>query len=311
MALLPDFISPTVQAIYDRSERKAKDWRRPHLGASVIGRKCERHLWYLFHWASKPTKDGRVIRLLARGDKEDARLARDLKAIGVNLITRDPETGKQFRVEFGPHTGGSMDGHGTGFPEAPNTDQLYECKTASGKNFEAARSQGIAKWKPEYWAQVQTYMWKRKLTRTALFVVNKETDEIHQERIEFDPKVGPAMEAKGARIVQSPEPLSRISDNPTWWECKFCDHAPHCQLGELAVLQRNCRTCLSATARPDGTWHCDLKDKLLTVPAQKRGCKDHRFIPRMLTGLEQVDVEGRDVKYNRDGVEFVDQGQPL
>lgn len=306
MVLLPELISPTVQAIYDRYEEKAKDWRRPHLGASVIGRSCARSIWYLFRWAAKPEKSGRIVALLGRGDREETRIARDLRGIGVELKNR--EHGKQIRISFGPHTGGSLDGEVLGFREAPATWHVFECKTSNSKNFSTIKSGGVKKAKPEHWAQMQIYMKARGRTRAGYFVVNKDTDEIYMERVELDQPAALALEAKAEMTVFAKEPLTRISESPSWWECKFCDHLSHCQLGQLGALQRNCRTCLSSTPMRDGTWRCDLKSKTLTVGAQKKGCKEHRFIPAMMTGLVPKAAVGRDVTYDSG---LVDQGQKL
>jgi len=306
MALLPEVIPPTVMAIYDHYERKAADWRRAHLGASVVGRSCLRHVWYLFRWASKPERSGRMEALLARGSSEELRLVKDLRAIGTPVVNR------QAKITFGPHTGGSIDGELVGMIEASATAHLFECKTANVKNFARIKKEGVEKAKPEHYAQMQVYMHARNLARAAYFVVCKDTDEIYLERIPYDARAALALVAKAELVVKASEPLSRISESPTWYECVYCDHRSHCQLGEIGKLARNCRTCLSSTPMPDGTWRCDLKNKTLSVAAQKKGCKEHRFIPKMLTGYDAHSAEGRDVMYYSDsGHALTDRGQVL
>ena len=43
--------------------RDEEDAFRSHLGASLIGRECARELWYSFRWTTKPSFEGRMIRL--------------------------------------------------------------------------------------------------------------------------------------------------------------------------------------------------------------------------------------------------------
>ena len=46
MAELPDLTLPTVEKIYQSYVEHQGDWRRNHLGASLIGKGCERALWW-------------------------------------------------------------------------------------------------------------------------------------------------------------------------------------------------------------------------------------------------------------------------
>jgi hypothetical protein len=87
-----------------------------------------------------------------------------------------------------------------------------------------------------------------------------------------------------------------VSDDPTWHECKFCDHAELCHL--YATPLANCRTCIHATARPDGVWHCARHDKGLTEDEQRVGCDEHRMLPDLLRNwADQVDAGAEGVWY--------------
>ena len=44
---------------------------RTHLGASVIGRECGREVWLMFRWALDRSWGGRMLRLFARGKREE------------------------------------------------------------------------------------------------------------------------------------------------------------------------------------------------------------------------------------------------
>ena len=71
MAPLPPRASPTVEAILAAYEAEAGDGFREHLGASVIGRECDRALWYEFRWITRAAQGGRMLRLFETGRLEE------------------------------------------------------------------------------------------------------------------------------------------------------------------------------------------------------------------------------------------------
>ena len=136
MAALPPPPAATVAAIYAAYEATRGDGFRDHLGASLIGKPCERALWYDFRWITPATFPGRILRLFETGQLEEARLVRNLRATGATVLDVDPETGRQFRVEaVGGHFGGSLDAVAIGLIEAPKTWHVVEFKTHSARSF--------------------------------------------------------------------------------------------------------------------------------------------------------------------------------
>ena len=73
MVKLPPAPTPTVDAIMASYEDAQGDGFREHLGASLIGKSCERALWYDFRWATRSRHDGRILRLHGRviGDRDE------------------------------------------------------------------------------------------------------------------------------------------------------------------------------------------------------------------------------------------------
>ena len=61
----------TLAAIEAAVLRQAEDGLRAHLGASLIGRSCERALWYGFRWSKRAAHEPRILRLFARGQREE------------------------------------------------------------------------------------------------------------------------------------------------------------------------------------------------------------------------------------------------
>ena len=90
MAPLPPPPTPTLDAIYAAYVAEADDGFRDHLGASIIGKDCERALWYDFRWVTRRGFSGRMLRLFDTGKREEDRLVRDLRRTGATVLDADP-----------------------------------------------------------------------------------------------------------------------------------------------------------------------------------------------------------------------------
>jgi CRISPR/Cas system-associated exonuclease Cas4 (RecB family) len=280
---------------------------RPHLGASIIGRECEREIWYKFRWIDREVFDGRKLRLFETGHLEEPRLIANLKAIGVDVRDRDP-SGAQYRIDaVGGHFGGSMDGVAVGVPEAPKTWHVCEFKTASEKSFKEIKAKGVKIAKPEHYAQMTVYMGFTALDRAIYIVKNKNTDELHVERVEFDADLFKRLVDKATRIIQAKEPPVRLSQDPTFWKCKSCPFYQHCH--NTAVPLPTCRSCAHATPELAGhqRWSCAKWNADIPAQHQESGCGEHRFIPALLEKLgEPVDAKDDEVAYRKaNGTVFV------
>src|SRR5262245_59715052 len=136
MVALPSPSTPTLSAIYAAYEAGRDDGFREDLGASLIGKSCERALWYDFRWTTPARFPGRILRLFESGQLEEARLVRNLRATGATVLDLDPQTGRQWQVTaHGGHFGGTIDAVAIGLKEAPKTWHVDEFKTHSAKSF--------------------------------------------------------------------------------------------------------------------------------------------------------------------------------
>jgi hypothetical protein len=285
MALLPERQeSPTVTAIYAAWEQTRNEPPRAYLGGSVIGRECERQLWYGFRWATGGEHfEGRMLRLFDRGQREEAAFVADLRSIGCSVYDIDPATGRQFtfKAVYG-HVGGSMDAAILGVPDAPKTYHVGEFKTHNARSFATLSKDGVHNAKPEHFAQMQLYMRWSTLTRALYLAVNKDNDELYAERIHFDEKAAAALEAKAERIVFAAEPPPGISADPAFFKCKMCSLSKVCHTAQLPAV--SCRTCLHATPEKDGDarWTCAKWKADIPVDGQRAGCGHHLYIPALL-----------------------------
>jgi len=296
MPPLPASMHTTARKIYEWYESK-QEGHREHLGASLIGHHCDRFLWLTFRWAASPQFEGRILRLFDSGKREEGRIYDELRAIGVELHTE--ENGKQIscRDDTG-HFGGSIDGIGLGFPEAPKTWAVLEIKTSNNKAFTALKAKGVETEKPQHYAQMQTYMGLMKLDRALYICVNKDTDDLHTEWVHYNKEVFGDLLHRAQRTIKRSTPADKISQDPSNWQCKMCDMYKLCHQGEPAEV--NCRTCCHSTPIDGGKWHCHEYDKVLSVEDQRKGCDSHIFIPALMHGTP-IDGERNFVEYFIEG----------
>ena len=235
MVTLPNnLFSQTVDLIYSTYTNSPP---RKHLGASQVGDPCQRKLWYSYHHCKLPAFSGRMLRLFETGNREEERIIRNLRAAGLQVWDRGDD-GNQIRFEmFGGRFAGSLDGMVLGIPEAPKTPHLLEIKTANDKSFKQMLKQGVEHSKPLHYAQMQVYLGALDLKRALYIVVNKNTDEIYTERLEFDNRVYQSLLEKAERIVTSDAPLERCES----FECKWCEFQKICNWEEMPRVC--CRTC--------------------------------------------------------------------
>ena len=306
MAELPLTSCPTRDAIFAAYEADTSDGFRSHLGASLIGKECERALWYDFRWTTKAKFPGRVLRLFETGHLAEERLVQNLRRTGATVLEVDPETGRQFRVQaHGGHFGGSLDGVALNLLEAPKTWHVLEFKTHSAKSFADLAAKRVRQSKPQHFAQMQIYMSLTGLTRALYVAVNKDNDDLYIERVELDTVVSARLLEKAQRVIFAATPLPRISEDPSWYQCRLCDHAEVCHGKQAAEI--NCRTCLHATPI-DGGWHCARHNKSLTEVDQRTACTHHLYLPPLVPG-RQVDAGEGWVEYEfADGVRWRDVG---
>ena len=308
MVALPPAEDKTVSAIYDAFAAEQGSGYRNHLGASGIGKECSRAIWYSWRWATRSNHSGRMLRLFETGHQAESRFIHDLRRVGVTVMAVDPETGQQFNLrDASGHFGGSMDSVAIGFVEAPKAWHVCEFKTHSEKSFNSLKKDGVEKSKPQHFAQMQVYMHLAGIERAFYLAVNKNTDELYQERIRYDAECALRLVAKAARIIASVEPPARISTDPGHFECKFCDHSAVCY-GD-AMPERHCRSCLHSAPVPQGEWMCARHVEIIPPDAQRTGCVAHLFIPALVHG-EQVDAGEDWVMYvMANGEKWMDDAQ--
>ena len=306
MATLPDLsikkADAIVEKIYEAYEARERKGQNERIGASDLGGECDRALWYSYRWASAKSFGGRMLRLFQSGHLQEPRVIDDLRAIGCTVISHD-DTGKQFKIVEGPIVM-KPDGIVSGVPGAEQTAHVLEIKTHSEKSYKTLVKDGVQKSKPDHFVQTQIEMLLMKLTRALYVAVNKNTDEMYAERIELSQLFAEAAIARGKKIAAMTMPPSKISEDPAFFKCRFCDNHSVCHMEKVA--QVNCRTCCYSEALEDGSWYCGFWDVTLEYKQQQEGCEKHLFIPDLVPNSKVIDADPLEnfITYESDGVQW-------
>ncbi len=274
---------PRIADAYRKDDES--DAFRSHLGASQIGKKCTRALWYGYRWAYRRRFQARMLRLFNRGHQEEARFLAMLEMIGVRL--HQPIDGGQERIsDHGGHFGSALDGVLWGVPDCPQEWVLGEFKTHNTKSFCDLVVKGVQVSKPEHYAQMQACMARRGIHRTLYVASNKNDDDLFAQIVDYDHPVAVSYLERGRTIIEARKPPRRLSEDPSNADCKFCDAQQRCHFPQMQPVLINCRTCRHSVADiSSGTWGCDLKNIVLDKSDQMAGCGLHDPIPDLVTRM--------------------------
>ena len=304
MAPIPKPLPSTARAIHNALEADREEWESIGVPAGDIGLECDRQIWLAFRRSSKLEQiDWRKRRIFERGEIEEERLLDLLRLIGCEV------SNQQERVRAaGGHLRGKIDGQAIGLPEAPKTMHVVECKSAKASVFAEVEKNGVKEGKPEHYATFQFYMHCRGIDRVLYMMSNKDTEALHIERLDYDAEYAMRAVARIERIIQMPEPPSRLCTKRDDFRGNFCRQAEVCW-GER-FPRNHCRTCLHSTPLMDGNagWDCARWSKPLSLEEQAAGCPAHLFIPKLIGGeVESVDEENERITYRLDnGKTWVD-----
>jgi hypothetical protein len=201
------------------------------------------------------------------------------------------------------HLGGSLDGIGKGFPEAPKSFAVVEQKTHSDKSFAELCKKGVKESKPQHFVQMTLYMGLMDIDRALYLAKNKNDETIYSEWVHFDKEVFEKHLARAKRLIDSTEPPPGISTDPGWYQCKFCDFYSLCH--EEKIAESNCRTCCHSTPVKDAKWHCGMDETILTEKKQRKGCEAHIYIPPLIPYAQPVDGTTGTITFEmKDGTQF-------
>ena len=309
-----DSIAEAIYRSYESEEAMVESWKRRHLGASVLGHKCDRYLWLLFRWTRNPRHDGRRLRLFERGRMEEVKVRKELVALGWKVILpSDDNAPRRAPWAENSHISGEVDFLFARRTDGPIREAIVECKTANAKSFARIVRSGMRAAKPEHYVQCQVYMAIYRQQWCLYIVTNKDTEEIHAEWIAYDAEFAQKAIERGRAIVamnQPPEKIAAHEYPPCRWtsvegEVFLCDFYKVCHGQEIP--ERNCRTCLHSDEKSRGG------HRALSNHEQRRGCDGHRFVPPIINAqVTKIGFDDRDSEFvdyqMADGEQLRDRG---
>lgn len=210
----------------------AESQRRDYLGASVIGHECERAVQYHLLAArgevERKQPAPRIMRIFDRGNLYEERSRQWLESIG--FLFGRTRTGKAFS-DFDGQFRGHVDGIITGWRhkdiDCPiELPALWENKCLGSKGWKKLAEEKLQKYSATYFAQVQLYMHYLGLHRCLFTAVNADTMDIYHELVPFDATEAMLSVSRVAAVIEASNEgrlVQRISNDPSFWICRFCD----------------------------------------------------------------------------------------
>lgn len=282
---------------------------RGYLGMSEIGGDCSRKLWSNFRFVALTNFEADTLRNFDDGHySEDLTAARLRKIPGIRLMTHG-SNGNQFGFsDLGGHFKGHMDGGIEGIYQAPKTWHVWEHKCCNETKFKkiaklrekVGEKKIFQEWDFVYYGQGILYMHYTGMDRHYTTVATSGSRKYESIRTDANPDHAKDLIDKAEYIITMNVPVEKVSDNPDYFQCKWCQHADNCH-GNTAPFP-SCRSCIYAQPVMDGDngdWLCKKHNMNPTVEQQLEGCEFHTVIPQLIENwAEQIDAaEGIGVKY--------------
>lgn len=199
----------------------AQQKRRTYMGGSILGKECDRALWYEYHQPIA-NDNPRVERIFHLGHLLESYVVSLLKFSGYELWV-EQDDGSQFGF-----TDEEIAGHYDGVIMIDNTPHLLEIKSASKKRFDEMAKLGVKMSDPTYYIQMQVYMKYAELDKACYVAFNKDNSEIYSEIVDYN-----AMEAnhavnRGKEIARAKVEPERKYKTSAFFKCKFCNYREVC-----------------------------------------------------------------------------------
>jgi len=197
---------------------------RQYIGASGIGSPCERKIWYGYKGMPAMPTAPTMQRTFDIGHSLETLVLDYMQNAGCNMLRKAPHT--YFKDKDIPE----LQGHCDAIWYSPVGTHIIEVKTARDSSFRVFVKGGLLKWYPVYYSQVQTYMGMSGIKDAYVIAINKDTSELHDEHVVFDPIHYDMLRAKALRLIQSDEAPEKINNSPLFYVCRNCQYKEICHV---------------------------------------------------------------------------------
>jgi len=216
--------SPDIELAIDNYlvQQIKQQTQRNYLGGSIIGKECDRQLWYEYH-QSISNQDPRIQRIFHLGHLLESYVISLLKHSGYQVFHVDGDNDSQFGFKDGK-IAGNIDGVII-LNEVPH---LLEIKSASDKRFNEMVKKGVYISDPVYYTQMQVYMRYMELDQALFVAINKNDCSLHFEVIKLDKMHADHMINRGKEIVEMKSEPERKYKTKAFYKCTYCAYKEKC-----------------------------------------------------------------------------------
>lgn len=210
-------LSKLIDIIHSIDDSQPRDY----IGASAIGSDCLRQIWY----EAKGYKGNSVPPSLRRsweiGKQLEGTVLDWLGFAGIDVST--------FQADLAdadlPYFKGHIDSM---WIKNDDAHAIIEVKTAKNSSFEQFASQGVKKWNPRYYAQLQAYMGMSGVFSAYILVLNKDNSDLLDEFVTFVPEFYEKLREKAKMVYEAVAAPPRVNGSPIWYQCKMCKFRETC-----------------------------------------------------------------------------------
>jgi hypothetical protein len=82
------------------------------------------------------------------------------------------------------------------------------------------------------------------------------------ELVACKPSLGKGYIKLANDIIFLEKPQMKVSNSPSWWECKLCTYSKICH--QDVAPEQNCRTCANGRPAAGGLWTCKASQPFIS-----------------------------------------------
>ena len=213
-----------------------KKQRSGRIGASMIGRACEREIYFSIQntlvddGAELP---GRVLRCFDRGHWAEGYMAGLMRDAGFALDTVMLGSVDQYGFEiFEGRVVGYIDGIIHKMPDRElGSSIMWEAKCLNAKSFARTNTYGVQKAHPTYYSQANICMGEMGLPACLFTVLCADSMNVYAEMLTYDKEEHARMLERGRRIIAAQDsgvPPDRPFETPDGFDCRYCSYRKRC-----------------------------------------------------------------------------------
>lgn len=204
------------------------DEKRRYIGASSIGNKCDRAIWYGYMGAESTQPPPSLKTTFDIGKRLEGMLLDYMELAGLNVVRGTPENNNLLlKDKEVPLFQGHCDAI---LITKDNGSAIVEIKTANTASFSKFKTHGLIAWRESYYAQLQAYLGMKGYSQGVLLAIDKNTSELHHEWVTYDDIYYHQLREKARRISQATEAPEKLNKNPIFYVCNQCAYRRTCHV---------------------------------------------------------------------------------